>query len=48
MEAVRVGSASLSGSLSVLIDLALRKLREGLVSLLFLGERCFPAASRLD
>ena len=30
-----------SGSLSVLIDLAFRKLREGLVGLLFLGERCF-------
>jgi hypothetical protein len=30
-----------SGSLGVLIDLGLGKLREGLVSLLFLGKRCF-------
>ena len=37
--AERGGSAS--GSLSVLIDLGFRKLREGVVGLLFLGERCF-------
>ena len=36
-----VGSAGRSGSLSVLVDLALRQLREGLVSLLFFGERRF-------
>ena len=37
--AERGGSAS--GSLGVLIDLGFRKLREGVVGLLFLGERCF-------
>ena len=37
MEAVRVGSASLSGSLSVLIDPAFSKLRQGLIGLLFLA-----------
>ena len=36
-----VGSARRSGSLSVLVDLALRELREGIVRLLFLSERCF-------
>ena len=30
-----------SGSLSVLVDLALRKLRESVVGFLFLRERCF-------
>ena len=40
-KAMRIVSASRSGSLSVLVDLALRQLREGLVSLLFLGERRF-------
>jgi hypothetical protein len=35
------GVGSASGSLSVLIDLGFRKLREGVVGLLFLGERCF-------
>jgi hypothetical protein len=41
MEAVRVGSASLSGSLSVLIDPAFSKFRQGLISLLFFSERAF-------
>jgi hypothetical protein len=40
-KAMRIVSASQLGSLSVLVDLALRQLREGLVSLLFLGERRF-------
>ena len=35
------GVGSASGSLSVLIDLGFRKLREGVVGLLFFGERCF-------
>jgi hypothetical protein len=35
------GVGSASGSLSVLIDLGFRKMREGVVGLLFLGERCF-------
>jgi hypothetical protein len=30
-----------SGGLSVLVDLALRQFREGLVSFLFFGEGCF-------
>ena len=34
-------AAAASGSLSVLVDLVFRKLREGLVSLFFLSERCF-------
>ena len=33
--------ASRLGSLSVLVDVALRQLRECLVRFLFLGERCF-------
>ena len=41
MEAVRVGSASLSGSLSVLIDPAFSECRQGLISLLFFSERAF-------
>jgi hypothetical protein len=40
-KAMRIVSTSRSGSLSVLVDLALRELREGIVCLLFLGERRF-------
>jgi hypothetical protein len=47
MEAVMVGSASSSGSLSVLIDLAFRKLRQGLISLLFFSERAFQQPNGL-
>lgn len=47
MEAVVVAPASLLGSLSVLIDLAFGKLRQGLIGLLFFSERAFQQPNAL-
>ena len=44
---MRVGSASLSGSLSVLIDIAFSKFRQGLIRLLFFSERAFQQPNGL-